>query len=113
MAYRYHGRAGATNPASLFGSSWSECQRCGFNFQHRDLQWQFEYAGKTMLNKRLLVCRTCLDAPAPFLQAITLPPDPLPILDARPHSPAPADYLWDFSFTTATFDSTFYTMDSD
>lgn len=37
-----------------------------------------------MVNLNLLVCDRCLDVPAPFMKTIILPPDPLPIMNARP-----------------------------
>lgn len=54
-----------------------------------DLKWQLFYAGPNLQNKRLLVCRQCLDVPnAQFMPRI-LPADPLPTLNARPE---PFDY---------------------
>lgn len=51
---------------------------------HRNLQWQFEYAGTKLINKRILVYEDELDIPNRQLGTIILPPDPVPIRNARP-----------------------------
>lgn len=51
-----------------------------------DLTWQFQFAGPTLQNLRLLVCRTCLDVPQAQLKTIIIPPDPMPTLNARPEN---------------------------
>lgn len=67
------------------GDPIATCDRCGQAQNHSDLAFQYEYAGFDLINLRLLVCkRKCLDLPNPTLQAIVLPPDPLPIKDPRP-----------------------------
>lgn len=61
------------------------CDRCGFMYRHRDLVWQYEYRGNALMNIRRLVCTvTCLDVPFQFNRPIILPPDPKPVLNARP-----------------------------
>ena len=81
MSYRYHGRAQVdTSSPSAFGV----CDRCGFLYNLKDLQWQFQYAGVGLINLQILVCDTCLDIPQPQLQAIVLPADPPPVYNARP-----------------------------
>lgn len=60
------------------------CDRCGGRFNHVDLQWQYDWAGASMINKRMLVCRSCLDTPQTQLRAIVLPADPVPIINPRP-----------------------------
>lgn len=37
-----------------------------------------------MVNLRQLRCSRCLDKPSPFLRTLVLPPDPTPVLNARP-----------------------------
>ena len=59
------------------------CDRCGFLYNHDRLQWQFDYAGAGLINKRILVCRPCLDTPQAQLRAIVLPADPTPIQNPR------------------------------
>lgn len=59
------------------------CDRCGFLYNHDRLQWQFDYAGAGLINKRILVCSPCLDTPQNQLRSIVLPADPVPILNPR------------------------------
>ena len=79
---RPHGRAQVdpNNPRG-FGM----CDRCGFWFQLDQLQWQFEWSGQSLYNKRILVCTgvNCLDIPQEQLRTIVLPQDPVPLLNAR------------------------------
>lgn len=77
---RPHGRASVstTNPRA-FGI----CDRCGFLYNHNRLSWQFDYAGASLINKRILVCNSCNDTPQSQLRAIVLPADPVPIQNPR------------------------------
>lgn len=77
---RPHGRArvSSRNPQAF-----AICDRCGFLHNHNRLQWQFDWAGASLINKRILVCDTCLDTPQQQLRAIILPADPVPILNPR------------------------------
>lgn len=81
MAYRPHGHASA-NPQSP--SAWGRCDRCGFIYNHRALQFQFDYRGPRLTNLRFLVCQTCYDKPQAQLKPIMVTQDPLPIINARP-----------------------------
>jgi hypothetical protein len=65
------------------------CERCGFQFNHRDLQWDMQYAGRELRKTGFLVCRDCNDVPNPTLRPFKLPADPPPILNPRtePHGP--------------------------
>lgn len=76
-----HGRAkvDASNPRAF-----AVCDRCGFLYNHKDLRWQYDYRGRNLANLRFLVCDTCYDEPQPQLKPRILPPDPMPILNARP-----------------------------
>lgn len=76
-----HGRAriNPSHPQAI-----AVCDRCGFQYNHVDLSWQMEWAGTRLINKNLLVCKTCMDTPAPFLRTYVLPADPVPIKDPRP-----------------------------
>ncbi|HEY6861667.1 MAG TPA: hypothetical protein VI358_18020 [Pseudolabrys sp.] len=81
MAYRWHGRA-RVNPD--YPQAWATCDRCGFNYNLVDLQWQWDWgAGFQMYNKRILVCDECYDKPAEFLRAIVIPPDPPALYNLR------------------------------
>ena len=77
---RPHGRArvDSSNPEAF-----AVCDRCGFWYNHVDLQYQFKVAGPTTVNTNLLVCDRCLDDLQLNLMTITLPPDPAPIADPR------------------------------
>lgn len=76
-----HGRA-KVSPSSP--SAFGVCDRCSIWYNLADLKWQFEYAGTRLQNQRLLVCVRCLDDPQPQLKARILPPDPVPVMNARP-----------------------------
>lgn len=95
MAWRPHGHA-RVNPDNP--RAWATCDRCGFNFNHYMLQWQYQWTGFKLTNLRILVCDSCLDKPAPFLQAIILPPDPPPLFNVRPEP-----YALDEAGPTQTF----------
>jgi hypothetical protein len=72
--------ADPTNP-----QAWGVCDRCGDWRFHHDLVWQMAWGGTHLYNQRLLVCYDkCYDTPQEQLRTIILPPDPPPILNARP-----------------------------
>lgn len=60
------------------------CDRCGFTYLHADLQWQYQWAGPKLQNLNMLVCDSCLDVPNEQLRTIRIPPDPTPVINARP-----------------------------
>lgn len=61
-----------------------QCDRCGFLYSFDHLRWQLDYSGAGIYNKRILVCEKCYDTPQQQLKVIVIPPDPLPVLNARP-----------------------------
>jgi hypothetical protein len=77
---RPHGRArvSARSPRAF-----AICDRCGFLYNHVNLQWQYDWAGASLINKRILVCDTCNDVPQQQLRAIVVPADPVPIQNPR------------------------------
>lgn len=81
MPWRYHGRA-EVDPQRP--EAWGVCDRCGIWYGLNDLNWQYQFAGVGLVNLNLLVCRPCMDIPQPQLTALIIPPDPEPIMDARP-----------------------------
>jgi len=91
MAWRFTGRAqvNSSSPAAF-----AVCDRCSMWYNHRDLNWQYQYAGPKLQNLRLLVCRTCLDTPQPQLKPRILSPDPVPIMNARPENFLIDDASW-------------------
>ena len=56
------------------------------------MRWQWEWAGTGLVNKRILVHPDELDIPQRQLGTIFIPPDPLPILNARPEQYAIDEY---------------------
>lgn len=62
------------------------CDRCGFRYNHDQLAWQFQWQGPRLQNIRILVCQSCMDTPQEQLRTIVLPPDPVPIFNARPEA---------------------------
>jgi hypothetical protein len=55
-----------------------------------NLRWQYDWAGASLINKRILVCNTCYDEPQQQLRAIIIPADPTPIINPRVEP-----YAWD------------------
>lgn len=64
--------------------SFGICDRCGNLRNLSDLKYQFQWRGESLVNSNILVCPPCLDIPNEQLRTIVLPPDPLPVPDARP-----------------------------
>lgn len=72
-------RTSATNPHAF-----AVCDRCGMWYNHNRLVWQHDWAGTSLINKRILVCTySCLDKPQQQLRAIIIPADPLPVYNPR------------------------------
>ena len=98
---RPHGRArvSSRNPRAF-----AICDRCGFLMNHDRLSWQFDWAGASLINKRILVCETCNDVPQQQLRAIVLPADPVPIMNPRiqDYNTAESDYRLTQGNTTNT-----------
>ncbi len=80
----YASRAGRAKTSSTNPRAHAICDRCGFRYNHDDLTWQMDWAGTSQVNKRLLVCKSCLDKPQQQLRAIRIPADPVPISNPRP-----------------------------
>jgi hypothetical protein len=79
---RPHPRRARTNAAHP--EAWGTCDRSGFITNQRSLQWQYEWGGTRLYNKRVLVAPDMYDKPQRQLGTIILPPDPVSILNARP-----------------------------
>ena len=61
------------------------CDLCGTLRNHVDLRFQFEWRGNSLVNTYHLVCHdTCYDEPFQLDRPRILPPDPEPVLNARP-----------------------------
>lgn len=86
---RMHGRAriDMSHPEAL-----GECDFCGFLYNHVRLSWQKDWRGPNLQNLGFLVCESCIDKPQPNGQrTIILPPDPVPVRNARPRNFTNAD----------------------
>lgn len=80
---RPHGKFANVNPNDPV--AFAQCDRCGKWRNQPDLVSQIEWAGQHLFDIQTLVCRdTCYDIPNEQLRTIILPPDPPPVMDARP-----------------------------
>lgn len=80
----YASKEGRARIDSRSPSAAGQCDRCGFLYSFSHLRWQMDYSGAGIYNKRILVCEKCYDTPQQQLKVIVIPPDPLPVLNARP-----------------------------
>lgn len=62
------------------------CDRCGEWYNLRELKKQEQWTGPKLSWIGILVCGRCLDVPQPQLRPITLPPDPVPLVNPRPEA---------------------------
>ncbi len=76
-----HARVDSNSPRAF-----AVCDRCGFWYNHNNLQWQLDYRGSKLANLRILVCDKCLDDPQPQLKPRIIGPDPIPIINPRPET---------------------------
>lgn len=79
----YASRSGRAVTSSRNPRAHAICDRCGFRYNHDRLRFQMDWAGASMVNKRILVCESCYDMPQEQLRAIVLPADPMPIANPR------------------------------
>jgi hypothetical protein len=79
---RPHPRRARTDPTRP--EAWATDDRTGFVGQQKNLRWQYEWNGTQLINKRVLVFSDAYDTPNRQLGTIILPPDPVPIVNARP-----------------------------
>ena len=79
----YASRSGRARVSSRNPQAQAVCDRCGMWYNHVDLRWQMDWAGASLINKRILVCDPCYDEPQQQLRAIVLPADPVPIINPR------------------------------
>jgi len=68
-------------------SAFAICDLCGFIYNHRNLKWAVQYAGKQIVRTGFLRCPTCWDTPNPTMLPKVLPADPVPILNPRAETP--------------------------
>lgn len=86
----YASRSGRAKTSSRNPRAFGVCDRCALWYNHHELKWQYDWAGASLINKRILVCDTCYDTPQNQLRAIILPADPVPIVNPRTEP-----YAWD------------------
>lgn len=80
---RPHGKYAVVNPNNP--EAFAQCDRCGFWYNRSALVWQTQWAGQHIYSTGALVCEDrCFDTPNEQLRTIILPPDPPPIINARP-----------------------------
>lgn len=94
MAYRWHPKNAEVDPDNP--RAWGTCDRCGFVFQLHRLQFQYAYQGSSIpISTNFLVCDTgCLDPLNPQDLPYILPPDPMPVFNARPEPYALDETSW-------------------
>lgn len=80
----YASKEGRARVNSRSPEAAGQCDRCGFLYSFSHLRWQIDYSGAGLYNKRILVCEKCYDTPQQQLKVIVIPPDPLPVINARP-----------------------------
>jgi hypothetical protein len=86
----YASRSGRARTDSRNPRAFGVCDRCALWYNHYELRWQYDWAGASLINKRILVCETCYDEPQNQLRAIIIPADPVPIINPRVEP-----YQWD------------------
>lgn len=86
----YASRSGRARTSARDPRAFGVCDRCSLWYNHFELRWQYDWAGASIINKRMLVCETCYDKPQEQLRAIVLPADPMPIVNPRVEP-----YAWD------------------
>jgi len=79
----YASKAGRATANARNPRAFAVCDRCGIWHNRDQLGWQMQWAGASLYNTRLLVCRRCTDVPQEQLRSITLPPDPIPVYQPR------------------------------
>lgn len=79
----YASRSGRAQTSAKRPRAFGVCDRCAIWYNHDQLSWQYDWAGASLINKRILVCRTCYDEPQQQLRAIVVPADPTPIINPR------------------------------
>lgn len=86
----YASRSGRARTSSRNPQAFAVCDRCSLWYNHVNLKWQYDWAGASLINKRILVCDTCYDEPQQQLRSIIIPADPVPIVNPRTEP-----YTWD------------------
>lgn len=73
--------------ASVSGNApraWGTDDCSGFVGNHKDMVWQWDWAGTKLVKKNVLVYEDQLDKPQRQLGTLILPPDSVPAYNAKP-----------------------------
>jgi len=95
----YASQSGRAKTSSSNPQAHAICDRCGFRYNHTNLQWQYDWRGAALQNVRILVCNSCMDVAQEQQRAIAVPADPVPIMQARTQDFETAET--DYQTTTA------------
>lgn len=82
MTYRPHPKRASVDPSNP--RAWGTCDRSGFIHQWVNLVPEYAWEGTQLVNQNILVGPQFVDIPNEQFRSIRLPPDPPPILNARP-----------------------------
>lgn len=83
------------------------CDYTGFVHKHSDLVKQMEWRGNALTWTGLYVGKDYADIPNEQLRPPILPPDPIPIVNARPQYPTNQNWNVSTGFTWNTFTTNF------
>jgi hypothetical protein len=81
VSFRPHPKRARVDPNNP--SAWATCDRCGMLGNLREMVWDREWSGTTIINRRFLLHPHCYTIPNETLRTIILPPDPEPLVNAR------------------------------
>jgi len=81
---RKHPRRALVDP--YHPQAWGTSDRNGHVGTHAKMKFQYEWRGRTIVNTRVLVHEDELDIPQRQLGVNIIPPDPTPIINARPEN---------------------------
>lgn len=81
---RRHPRRAAVNPN--YPEGWATSDRNGHVGNLKNMKWQHDWRGSHLINTRVLVHEDELDVPQRQLGTLELPPDPIPVPNARPEN---------------------------
>ena len=79
----YASKAGRAQVSARNPRAQAVCDRCSIWYNRDQLNFQMDWAGASLINKRMLVCNMCMDTPQQQLRAIVIPADPVPISNPR------------------------------
>ena len=101
----YASRSGRARVSPTNPQAFGVCDSCGMWYNRCDLRNQVEWRGASLLPLYLYKCNQCYDVPQEQLRAITIPADPIPIIQPRVE-PFLADETTYMSLGNGTIDPT-------